>query len=183
MSVPYGAQYAPIVPTVTRPDYYNPVYSTLMHPMPNVATGASHSAHSILNISFSPWSIHAPFYDLPLPDPPAGWTMSSIETAINQSLYVLKFVHEIGYSLPVNNEKKSFQKENFLSSTPNVTVPSNWFAVSGNLKVKKTHNQYKYIYTLEYHSPLEPRVSSRGQNQHRHKATSRFDHGGDARWV
>lgn len=166
-----------------RPDNHNPVYATLMHPISTVIPRTGQPPHSALMISFSPWSIHAPFFDLPLPDPPSGWILAGNKTRISQTLYKLQFIHEIEYFLPANNENKSPEMKNPLQSTPTVSVPSNWYAVSGNLKVEKRPNQYKYIYTLEYESPLEPRVNHGGSNRHSHRPNSRFEQGGGARWV
>ena len=115
------------------------------------------AATSVLSLVALPaGAISAPFADtsnlddLPLPNPPTDWVMSSCKTKVKQTKHTVDFEYEYKYT-----PAPEFEKMLPGPIDPPI-IPSNWRTIKARHTAEKDAYIQIYTYTLSYRSPTAP---------------------------
>jgi nucleoside-diphosphate-sugar epimerase len=92
--------------------------------------------------------------DLPLPNPPSGWALSSCRTKVKQ------FVHSVEYEYEYTYTKKPRKPKNLPASIEPPVVPVNWITTKSKHTAEKNADSHVYRYALAYRSPNLPSASA-----------------------
>jgi hypothetical protein len=91
--------------------------------------------------------------DLPLPNPPSGWVLSSCRTKVKQ------FIHSIEYEYEYTYTKERRKSKKLPASVEAPIVPANWITAKSRHTAEKNEEAHVYRYALAYRSPNLPSAS------------------------
>ena len=136
----------PLYATGTLPSMSAMPMFPIMIPAPTLASN-SPSADS----SRTPGPISMD--DLPLPNPPSGWVLSSCRTKVKQ------FVHSVEYEYEYTYTKERGKSKKLPASVEAPVVPANWITAKSRHTAEKNADTHVYRYALAYRSPNLPSAS------------------------
>ena len=88
--------------------------------------------------------------DLPLPNPPPGWVLSSCRTKVKQFVHSVEFEYEYTYTKERGKSKK------LPGSIEPPVVPAYWISAKSRHTAEKNADTHVYRYALTYRSPNLP---------------------------
>ena len=114
--------------------------------MAAVLSLVAHSAGAIT----APYTDTSNMDDLPLPNPPSDWVMSSCRTKVKQTKHTVDFEYEYKFTPAPEWEKKLH------GPIDPPVIPSNWRAIKVRHTAEKDEHMQIYTYILSYRSPSAP---------------------------
>jgi hypothetical protein len=91
--------------------------------------------------------------DLPLPNPPSGWVLSSCRTKVKQ------FIHSVEYEYEYTYAKERGKSKQLPTSIEAPFVPPHWITTKSRHTAEKNADTHVYRYALAYRSPNLPSAS------------------------
>jgi hypothetical protein len=91
--------------------------------------------------------------DLPLPNPPSGWVMSSCRAKVKQ------FIHSVEYEYEYTYTKERKKSKTLPASIEAPVVPVHWITTKSKHTAEKNADTHIYRYALAYRSPNLPSAS------------------------
>ncbi len=92
--------------------------------------------------------------DLPLPNPPSGWALSSCRTKVKQFVHSIEYEYEYTYNKGLGKSKK------LPVSVEAPIVPAHWITTKSRHTAEKSADTHIYRYALAYRSPNLPSASA-----------------------
>ena len=138
----------------------SPLYATATLPaMPAITmlplmTPASNLGSSMPSPASSATVDPTAMDDLPLPNPPSGWTLSSCRTKVKQ------FIHSIEYEYEYTYNKGRGKSKKLPVSIEAPIVPAQWITTKSRHTAEKSADTHIYRYALAYRSPNLPSASA-----------------------
>ena len=107
--------------------------------------------------------------DLPLPNPPTDWVMSSCRTKVKQTMHTVDFEYEYKYT-PAPEQDRELK-----GPIDPPVIPSNWRAIRARHTAEKDEYIQTYTYILSYRSPTAPPEISMEEDKRLAELTAMYE--------